>query len=241
AVAPDGRIATTTAEDVGKCQVAGVDTVCGYEPMMLRRYAELMNAAQGYPPEKTIVIMASVGRHPVVDMLGVRAWLTRKRASLHSSGKMETPREYPGGLPRAWLVNNAVVIESRDERLKVLGKGPWDPRKTVILEEFPAGAPPVPTDKSAGTARVMSRKAGEYVLEAENDADAFLVLSEAYYPGWSAEVDGKPADVLPANHLIQAVRLPAGKHVVRVVYRSRYLGAGVAIALLAAIAPIAIE
>jgi hypothetical protein len=139
------------------------------------------------------------------------------------------------------MVNNAVVIESKAERLKVLGQGQWDPRKTAILEEYPPGAPPVPTEGSAGTARIKSRKAGEYLLEAENDADAFLILSEAYYPGWSAEVDGKPADVLPANHLIQAVRLPPGKHVVRFAYRSRYLGAGAAIAFLAALVPVAIE
>ena len=133
------------------------------------------------------------------------------------------------------------MIESKEERLKVLARGPWDPRKTVILEEYPAGAPPVPTETSAGTAKVISRKAGEYVLEAENDADAFLVLSEAYYPGWRAEVDGKPTDVMAANHLIQAVRLPPGKHVVRFAYRSRFLGVGVAVALLAAFAPVAIE
>jgi len=241
----DGRIATTTAEDIGKCQVAGIDTVCGYEPMMLRRYAELMNAAEGYPAERMIVVMGSVGRHPVIDMLGVRGWLTREGGRYRSLHSYENRRhivlDNPAGLPRAWLVNNAVVIESKTDRLKVLGKGPWDPRKTVILEEFPAGAPPVPTEKAAGTARVMSRKPGEYLLEAENDADAFLVLSEAYYPGWSAEVDGKPADVLPANHLIQAVRLPPGKHVVRFAYRSRFLGAGAAIAFLAALVPVAIE
>lgn len=226
----DGRVATTLVEDIGKCQAAGVDTVCGYEPMMLRRYAEAMNTAMKQRPERSMVIMASVGVHSIVDMLAVRAWLV--------SG---TAPEYPRSMPRAWVVNNAVVIESKAERLKVLGEGPWDPRKTVILEDYPAGVPPVPTERSAGTARIKSRKAGEFVVEAENDADAFLILSEAYYPGWRAEVDGNPADVLPANHLIQALRLPPGRHVVRFSYRSRFLGAGVAIALLAAFAPVAIE
>ena len=99
----------------------------------------------------------------------------------------------------------------------------------------------MPTEAPAGMAQVISRKPGEYLLEAENKADAFLVLSEAYYPGWSAEVDGEPTEVLPANHLIQSVRLSPGKHVVRFAYRSRFLGVGVAIALLAAFAPAAIE
>ena len=53
---------------------------------MLRRYGELMNAAQGLPADKSIVIMASVGDHPVVDMLGVRGRLARapgRSRSLH--------------------------------------------------------------------------------------------------------------------------------------------------------------
>src|SRR4029077_20103903 len=127
-------------------------------------------------------------------------------------------------MPRSWVLNNAVVMEDKDERLRRLAKGPWDPRMTVVLETYPTEAPPVTTEKSAGKARVISKGPGRYEIEAENDADAYLVLSEAYYPGWTAEVDGKPVDVLPANHLIQTVRLPAGKHVVRFEYRSRFLG-----------------
>ena len=230
------RIATAKADEIGMCQATGLDNVGGYEPMMLRRYAELMNVASGAPFDRTIVIQASVGPHPVVDMLGVAVWF-------HSDAKWNRNRifqENPGALPRAWVVNNAVVIESKEERLKVLGKGPWDPRKTVILETYPEAAPPVATEGSAGRAKVLSRVPGEYVLEAENGADAYLVLAEAYYPGWRAEVDGKPAEVLPANHLIQAIRLPPGKHVVRFSYRSRFLGLGLGVALLAAMVPVAI-
>jgi uncharacterized membrane protein YfhO len=110
----------------------------------------------------------------------------------------------------------------------------------VVLESFPADAPPVPTEKSAGRATVIARTPGYYEIEAENDADAYLVLSEAYYPGWTAEVDGRAADVLPANHLIQTIRLAAGKHVVRFQYHSRFLALGFAVAALAALVPVAL-
>jgi uncharacterized membrane protein YfhO len=107
----------------------------------------------------------------------------------------------------------------------------------VILEEYPADAPPVPTEEPAGRAKVLSRGPGSYVLEAQALADSYLVLSEAYYPGWRAEVDGQPVPVLPANHLLQAVRLPPGKHVVTFAYRSRFLGLGFAVAVLAMLVP----
>jgi hypothetical protein len=238
----EGRIASTgqgaPIEAIGRCQAAGLDQVCGYEPMMLQRYAELMNAARGALIGTRTPVLAAVGPHPVIDMLGARVWMSFGWRPGRNADSAQV-QDNPNALPRAWLVNNAVVIESKEERLKRMARGPFDPRKTVILEELPNELPPVPSD-SPGRAKVVSRRPGEYVIEVENDADAYLVLSEAYYPGWRAEVDGRSVDVVPANHLIQAVRLPPGKHVVRFSYRSRFLIAGMAIAALAATVPFAI-
>jgi len=224
-----GRVANGRPEVllIGQCQAAGLDHVGGYEPMMLRRYAETINAARGTATDVEMVVVASVAPHPVISMLATRVLLT-------SRGILD----YPDPMPRTWVVNNAVVIEDKDERLRTIGFGKWDPRRTVILESLPSDQPPVPTEKPAGRAKVLSRSAGYYEIEAENDAAAYLVLSEAYYPGWRAEVDGRPADVLPANHLIQTIRLPAGKHVVRFQYRSRFLALGFAVAALAALVPV---
>jgi len=226
--------------DVGRCSQIGVDHVGGYDPMMLRRYAELINAVRGAPLGANMPLLAAEAPHPVMDMLGAKIWH-------FASGKPDAswPRwrrtefyENPDAIPRTWLVNNAVVLESPEERLTRMAKGPWDPRKTVILESLPDEAPPVPTEAPAGRSTVLVRRPGYYEIEAQNDALAYLVLSEAYYPGWSAEVDGQGADVLPANHLLQSVRLPAGKHVVRFQYRSRFLALGFAVAALAALVPV---
>jgi len=238
------RVATAGRQawivDVGRCGQIGVDHVGGYDPMMLRRYAELINALRGAPLGANMPILAAEAPHPAMDMLGARVW--------HFSSEQPDPSwprwkrsnfyENPGALRRAWVVNNAVVMESVEERLKTIAKGPWDPRRTVILETYPTDAPPVPTEKPAGRAKVLARSPGYYEIEAENDADAYLVLSEAYYPGWTAELDGRSVEVLPANHLIQTIRLPAGKHVVRFQYRSRFLALGFAVAALAALVPV---
>ncbi len=247
---PDGRVASSGGvgiEAVGKCQAIGFSHVCGYEPMMLGRYAEVMNSLGGRPPDQKLSLMTSVGPHPVIEMLGANVWVTappfqappgrdRRWKSLATMGRM-TFLEYRSGFPRAWVVNNAAIIESKGERLDRIARGPFDPRRTVILESFPSEAPPITTQGSAGTAKVISHGPGEYRIEAENAADAYLVLSEAYYPGWTAEADGKSAEVLPANHLIQTIRLPPGKHEVRFAYHSRFLPLGFVVAVLAALVP----
>jgi uncharacterized membrane protein YfhO len=49
-------------------------------------------------------------------------------------------------------------------------------------------------------------------------APGYLVLSEVYYPGWRAWVDGEEAPVLRANYAFRAVAVSAGNHTVRLVF-----------------------
>jgi uncharacterized membrane protein YfhO len=63
-------------------------------------------------------------------------------------------------------------------------------------------------------------------LDAQTDADGLLVLSEVYAEGWRAYVDGEPVPVYVANHVLRAVPLPAGAHVVELRYEPTSLRIG---------------
>jgi uncharacterized membrane protein YfhO len=62
------------------------------------------------------------------------------------------------------------------------------------------------------------------------------VLSDPYYPGWQAQVDGEPVALLRANYAFRAVAVPAGSHAVTMVFRPNTWRAGLALTSLTILA-----
>jgi len=60
---------------------------------------------------------------------------------------------------------------------------------------------------------------------------AYLVLADAFAPGWRALVDGRPSPVLRADGLFRAVQVPAGRHDVDLIYRPAGVVEGAALSL----------
>ena len=64
-------------------------------------------------------------------------------------------------------------------------------------------------------------------------APGAVVLADAWYPGWSVEVDGKPAEVMRAWGFVRAVRVDSGQHTIRWSYEPRSFRIGGAVSLVA--------
>ena len=75
----------------------------------------------------------------------------------------------------------------------------------------------LPSSADPGVVKIDSSSPGSVELVTTSAADSLLVLHDLYYPGWIAEVDGKPAAMLRAALLFRAVVVPAGSH--RVAFR----------------------
>ncbi len=104
----------------------------------------------------------------------------------------------------------------------------FDPAQEIVL---PEGAPRTASG-FAGTSRVAELLPDRVRLDALLSADGFVVLLDAWDPGWRATVDGRPEPVLRANVAFRAVPVPAGRHRVELLYRPAELRAGVALSLL---------
>src|SRR5919199_3500870 len=135
--------------------------------------------------------------------------------------------------PRAFLVPRARVAPSLGTALSEMVHRPFHPDQEVILAddtrtETSVGA----TDRGGrGQASVTRYAADSVTIRTRASADAWLVLSDTYYPGWVASVDGQPATVLRGDVLFRVVPVPAGDHEVEFRFEPGSVRLGLAVSL----------
>jgi hypothetical protein len=227
----------------------------GYESFTVWRYVNflhVLNYGAPYPAGKLRHDLAAgdVWRFntPLVDLINVR-WAISDRAPAPDWIERFRPRpgdppharhepdwdprlavyENPHPLPRAFVVYRAEVLPDDAAQARALAR--LDPRRTVLLDR-PPEPPPVGDARPLLPARLVHADRHHLTLEAELPAPGVLVVSETWYPGWSAAVDGKPAPLLRADYAFRGVALPAGRHTVEMRFFSRPTAVGLSLSAL---------
>jgi len=133
-------------------------------------------------------------------------------------------------LERAFLVHKAVVVTDDEDALALMRDETFDPAAEVIL-----GAEPwrrFQPSQGCEPAQVTHYAPERVEIEVTAGAPGYLVLTDAWYPGWEATVDGERVPVYRADLLFRAVALDAGNHRIVFTFRpmSLRVGAGVSLA-----------
>ena len=81
-----------------------------------------------------------------------------------------------------------------------------------------------------GSVQLTHYAPNELHYTAQTDKGGVLVLSEIYYPGWTATIDGRPVDLGRVNYVLRALRVPAGRHDIRLEFRPTSVAATDAVA-----------
>ncbi len=136
-------------------------------------------------------------------------------------------------LPRAWMVYDVRQIADDGDALQAMQSDTFNPTTTAfVADEMPFSAVP-----NAALVPVEFKPSDpEHVSIAVNTpTDGLLVMSEVYYPGWSATVDGAATPIMRADVALRGIPLHAGKHQIEMVYDpwSVKVGIGVTVGTLA--------
>jgi hypothetical protein len=191
--------------------VFDIPSVGGYHPAKLQDYEEYIRAMK---------FAMEQGRLDLASMMNARYIVSGVRLADHPqlkpvwvgrdyNGETRAIYENSGVFPPAWIAGT-YRVEKPDSELVSMANGDVDLRHTVLLEARPA-IEPQPGDSATVTV-VKAETGKESAFHVTLDRPGILVVSEVYYKDWRATVDGKPAEILHANHVLRAVALSQGPH-----------------------------
>jgi hypothetical protein len=129
-------------------------------------------------------------------------------------------------LPRVRVASEAVVETDPAARVELLASGTLDD-DTVVLSEDPGRTTQGPVEWSVES--IEDEDPDVVTIRVESSGPGYLVVADSLGPGWQAEVDGTPVELLAADHAAAAVPLQGGDEVVTLRYEPRGLRAGVAV------------
>ncbi len=130
----------------------------------------------------------------------------------------------PESFPLAWTVHEEDLLARMT---------PADLRRKVFLA---VPGPPLESCAPTDEVRVIARSGNRIQLDARMACKGMVILSETFFPGWRATVDGRAAPIYEADGPLRGIVVKAGTHQIEMRYRpmSVYAGAGLtAIGLLA--------
>lgn len=146
-------------------------------------------------------------------------------------------------MPRVFVVGAATrVRDDREAIERLLAADTALLQRTVLVQKLPDGyneAPHRDTVRGAATppvdsrARVIEYRANRVRVEVEMMAPGFLFISDTFYPGWKAIVDGSEHEIIRTDGAFRSVYLPRGKHAVVFAYRPASWYWGMAVSAMA--------
>jgi hypothetical protein len=186
---------------------AGYQNINGYDPGVLKRYAELIYASQNMNPSAATQDLAF---NQVV--LGIFRMLRCGLVCLDS--RAQPTVAIPQPLPVALLVSDWVPLTKRDDILIYMLQPNFDPANTVVLEEDP-GVKTVPNPAAPGTVKAVTLSTDSVEIEAAVTRPAILVVTNNYSTGWRVvpiEQSQSEYKILPANYTQIGIPLNVGRH-----------------------------
>lgn len=190
-------------------------SIGGYHAAKLKRYSDmieyyiqpemknLMSAVYEAQGDMTQVNGDSI--FPVLNALNAKYFI------LPLQGGQTVPLQNPYVYGNAWMVNSIEYVDNANQEIDGIAKlnlrheAVADKKfKTVLGESKPQDGTSVVTLKTY--------KPNELSYEVNSDNGGIVVFSEVYYPGWTATIDGKKAELGRVDYILRALNVSAGKH-----------------------------
>jgi hypothetical protein len=223
------------------------DTGGAWNPLKLDRYDYLWGVAKLNPDS------------PLYDLTGASVQVAAPTITHENQSKWSLIERDPGfnvyqnknALPRLFLVHESRIETDKAKLLDVIRRFDVDPRHTILLSSGtaiqssqPGTAEPVlglRPIQASGQSPAEAVRATRYTPNAVDitvkaTSPGWVVLTDAWYPGWQATLDNKPVPIEPAYYAYRAVKVDTGDHMISLQFQPTTWVWGRVISLVAIVA-----
>ena len=190
-------------------------SIGGYHAAKLRRYQEMIEQYISPEMQRLMNAVAEAGGDmtqvkgdsicPVINMLNTRYFV------FPLQGGQTVPIQNPYALGNAWFVDKISYAKNANE--EILKVGQIDLRHEAVADEkFQAQLGDAVTQDTTSTVDIKSYEPNQLTYEVNSGKGGVVVFSEVYYPGWTATIDGEPAELGRVNYILRALNVKPGKH-----------------------------
>jgi len=211
--------------------ISGLPSVNNFDPLLPARYARWMEDLEKRSIDDPI-------RERLLNLMGVGVVETLDAST---SPRVKFTTRDPA--VRLRFVNCVLPASDSEEAWWWVHAGKIEIEHEAVLEDLTTGvavgcdrAGSV-VDQSPAHLEIVSEGPNDVTIRLRVDSDGWLILSDTWYPGWQATIDGVSTRIYRANYLFRAVRVTPGEHQVRFEYQplSFWTGAFISIVVASAI------
>lgn len=196
-------------------------SIGGYHPAKLRRYQELIESY--IAPQMTVTAPALADAmgdmtklngdslFPVLNMLNTRYFI------LPLQGGQTAPIKNPYGYGNGWFVDKVKYVDNANSELDAIGKTMLR-HEAVADKKFEQTLGQSKQQTGEATVTQTSYKPNHLTYDVKSSTGGIVVFSEVYYPGWTATIDGNPAEVGRVDYVLRGIQMPAGSHKVEMMF-----------------------
>ena len=199
-------------------------SIGGYHAAKLRRYQEMIE--QYISPEMQQIFGAvSEAGGDMTKINGDSIWpvlnmLNTKYMIFPLQGGQTVPLQNPYTYGNAWLVDKIQYAANANEEIDAIGK--LNLRHEAVADaKFKTQLGEAVAQDSVSIVTIKNYEPNELIYEVNSGKGGVVVFSEVYYPGWTATVDGQPAELGRVNYILRALNVKPGKHEVVLTFKPK--------------------
>ncbi len=224
---------------IGAEQVHGYDSITGYDPMKIYSYERILSLVNGsYNPIGTCEIQSLKSKW--LNFLNVRyiavppyytdTFLNTGRFKIVYDGRDGRVYENKDAMPRVFLAEHLIFTNTHEKAYKIVSDNNFSPDHGSVVEHDSYVMDIEELQVQLGIITLLEPEIVKYndseimlnipePVKENGGKPSIIVVSEVWFPGWQAFVDGKVRRVLRINSAFMGIRIFPGEQNIKLVFK----------------------